>query len=147
MQILLLVLIGVATGAIVALQNVINASLGRYVGALGAVFVVAVVGALLMLVVVLVVPGLVSLRRLPGPSQWYLYLGGVVGILIVAAPVFLVPRIGATATVTAIVSGQLIMALAADQFGLLGTPQISISPVRVAGVILLAAGAFLVVRT
>lgn len=146
MQILFLVCVGVATGAMVALQNVINASLGRYAGALGAVFVVAVLSALLMFALILLVPSLATLRQLPGPSQWYLYVGGILGIFIVAAPVFLVPRIGATATVTAIVSGQLIMALAADQFGILGTPRISISLARVAGVLLLAAGAYLVVR-
>lgn len=146
MQIVLLVFVGVVTGAMVALQNVINASLGRYAGSIGAVFVVAVISALLMFVLILLFPRLATLRGLPGPSQWYLYLGGLLGIFIVATPVFLVPRIGATATVTAVVSGQLVMALAADQLGLLGTPRISVTITRAIGVLLLAAGAYLVVR-
>lgn len=146
MQIVFLVCIGVVTGATVALQNVINASLGRYAGTLGAVFIVAASGALLMFFVILLFPHSATFRSAPGPNQWYLYLGGILGILIVATPVVLVPRIGATATVTSIVAGQLIMALAADQFGLLGTPRISITLTRVIGVVLLAGGAYLVVR-
>ena len=35
---------------------------------------------------------------------------------------------------------------AIDQFGLLGAPQISLTPVRILGLILMAAGVFFVVR-
>jgi bacterial/archaeal transporter family-2 protein len=146
MQYVLLIVVGLIAGSVVSLQNIINSTLGRYVGTLGAVLVVAIIGALLVIAAALIVPGQVTLGGLPGPGRWYLYLGGLMGVLIVAIPVFLVPRIGATATITAIVVGQLTMALIADQFGLLGTPRIEISLSRLAGVLLLAAGAFLVVR-
>lgn len=146
MQFVLLLVAGLIAGSLVSLQNVINATLGRYVGTLGAVLVVAIIGAMLVAAAAIVLPGQVALGGLPGPRKWYLYLGGLMGVLIVAIPVFLVPRIGATATITAIVAGQLTMALIADQFGLLGTPRIEISLARIIGVLLLAAGAFLVVR-
>lgn len=145
-QLLLLVGVGAVTGAMIALQSVINASLGRAVGSIGAVFVVGVVALVFVSVVVLLFPRAVNFRGLPGPSQWYLYLGGFLSLFIVAAPVFLVPRIGAAATITAIVVGQLVMALAADQAGLFGNPRISTSLPRIIGVILLTAGAYLIVR-
>jgi len=65
MQIVLLVFVGVVTGAMVALQNVINASLGRYAGSIGAVFVVAVISALLMFVLILLFPRLRPSRVYP----------------------------------------------------------------------------------
>jgi len=146
MQAVIFVILAVVTGSIISLQNVINASLGRYVGELGAVFIVATIGVLIILSAILILPGSANLRALPGADRWYLYLGGVFGIIIVTLPVFLVPRIGATSTITGIVIGQLVMALVADQFGLFGTPRIDLSFPRLLGVILLCAGAFLVVR-
>ncbi|HUX50646.1 MAG TPA: DMT family transporter [Spirochaetia bacterium] len=146
MQAVIFVILAVITGSIISLQNVINASLGRYVGELGAVFIVATIGVLIILAAIIIRPGSADFHALPGADRWYLYLGGVFGIIIVTLPVFLVPRIGATSTITGIVIGQLVMALAADQFGLFGTPRIEVSVSGVIGVILLGAGAFLVVR-
>ena len=146
MQLVFLMGVGIITGAIVALQNVINSSLGRYAGSLGAVFIVAVSGAVFILAVILLLPKSADLRHLPGASQWYLYLGGILGIFIIATPVYLVPRIGATATVTSVVIGQLLMAVVADQLGLFGNPKIAVTIPRLIGVVFLASGAYLVAR-
>jgi transporter family-2 protein len=67
-----------------------------------------------------------------------------VGIL--AAPILLIPRIGATSTLTALVVGQLLMALLVDHFGLLSSPRIEVNLPRIAGAMLLVAGAFLIAR-
>lgn len=146
-MVVVLIMAGLAAGAMISLQSVINASLGQYAGPVGAVLVVTVISTLLITAAAVLVPAAATLRRLPGPSQWYLYLGGVLGLFIIAVPVFLVPRIGATATITSIVCGQLAMAVVADQIGLLGTPRISIGIVRIVGLVFLAIGAYLVVRT
>jgi transporter family-2 protein len=91
----------------------------------------------------LVFPATANFTRLPGLSEWYLYIGGAFGVAILAAPILLIPRIGATATLTAIVLGQLLLALLIDHFGWLSSPKIEISFVRAAGVLLLIAGAIL----
>ncbi len=145
-MVVLLVFVGLAAGAMISLQSVINASLGQYAGPIGAVLVVTVVSTVLVAGAAVLMPAAATLRRLPGLGQWYLYLGGVLGLFIIAVPVILVPRIGATATITSIVCGQLAMAVAADQMGLLGTPKISIGAVRIVGLVFLAVGAYLVVR-
>ncbi len=147
MQLVLFILVGFIVGSMIAVQNVINASLGRYAGIMGAVLVVGISSLVVVFLVVLLFPRTANLRGLPGPDHWYLYLGGVLGFCIVAAPVILIPRIGATATVTAIVAGQLVMALIADQVGLLGNPRILVTLPRIVGVALLAAGVYLVGRT
>jgi transporter family-2 protein len=73
-------------------------------------------------------------------------VGAVMGFAIMITPVFLVPRIGATSTLTGLVMGQLLLALVLDHFGFLSTPKIEISAVRVGGVILLIIGAYLISR-
>jgi transporter family-2 protein len=61
-------------------------------------------------------------------------------------PIFLIPRIGATTTIAAIIVGQLVFAVVLDQIGFLDLPQISIDIRRVIGIVLLIAGVLLVKR-
>src|SRR5690348_355836 len=98
-----LFMLGLIAGGTIAVQGVLNAGLGKRVGELGSVVIVAVTSAVLVLPLLALIPGAANPRNLPGPSQWYLYLGGVLGIVIVTTPIILVPRIGATATITALI--------------------------------------------
>jgi bacterial/archaeal transporter family-2 protein len=145
-RLLALFAVGIAAGALVAIQSVLNAALGKRAGELGSLFVLASISAVAVLPLLIVFPGAANLRNLPGPSQWYLYLGGIIGLLIVAAPIFLVPRIGATATLTAVVVGQLALAVAIDHFGLLGVPRSELTITRILGVLILALGTLLIVK-
>jgi transporter family-2 protein len=145
-RLLALFAVGIAAGALVAIQSVLNAALGKRAGELGSLFVLASISAVAVLPLLFVFPGAANLRNLPGPSQWYLYLGGIIGLLIVAAPIFLVPRIGATATLTAVVVGQLALAVAIDHFGLLGVPRSELTITRILGVLILALGTLLIVK-
>ena len=139
-------IVGFGAGALVTLQSVLNASLGKRAGSLGSVLAITLVSIVLVGLIILAFPGTASLKDLPGPSEWYLYLGGVLGIGIVVAPILLIPRIGATATLTALVVGQLVLAVAVDYFGLLGAPRVPVSLPRLAGVALLILGAALAVN-
>ncbi len=73
----------------------------------------------------------------------WMWLGGVMGLTVVFTITFAQPRIGATATIGILIAGQLVMGLLIDRFGLFGVEQIAISPVRLAGVVLLGIGAAL----
>ncbi len=84
------------------------------------------------------------MKNIPGMSEWYLYIGGVLGVAILATPIFLIPRIGATSTLTALVVGQLFLALIIDHFGLFSFPKIEINLTRIMGIALLVAGAFFI---
>jgi transporter family-2 protein len=142
-RLLLLLGIGVAAGGTIAVQSIINAALSKRTGTLGSTLIVTFVSIAFVSLLILILPNQAHLKNLPRPSEWYLYLGGILGILIVLAPILLVPRIGATATLTAIVVGQLVTALVIDQFGLFGMPRIEINAARVIGLVLLLAGAYL----
>src|SRR5260221_5990684 len=104
-RLLVFFLIGTGAGALITVQSVLNAALGKRTGSLGSVLLLTLVSIALLIPLVLLIPGTADLRQLPGPSQWYLYAGGLLGIAILATPIVLVPRIGATATLTALVAG------------------------------------------
>lgn len=142
-RLFLLLGIGAAAGAAIALQSIINAALSKRTGSLGSTLLVTIISITAVTLLILFFPREADFKNLPGPSEWYLYLGGILGIMIVLAPIFLVPRIGASATLSAIVVGQLVTALVIDQFGLFGLPRIEVTAARVIGLVLLIAGAFL----
>jgi len=136
--------LAVLVGGMITVQSVLNATLGQRIGNLGSVLILTAVSIVLVLILILLFPGTARFESLPGLSEWYLYLGGAFGVAILAAAIFLVPRIGTTSTLAAIILGQLVIALLVDHHGLLATPQIGATLPRIFGVILVAAGAILV---
>ncbi len=146
MKLAMLFLGGVFAGSLITIQNILNAALGRKTGSLGSVLVVTLVSAAAVLPFILTFPKTATWKGLPGAGEWYLYLGGVFGIAILATSIFLTPRVGATTTLTALVMGQLLVAVVIDHFGLFDFPRIEISLARLAGVALLVLGAVLIVK-
>jgi transporter family-2 protein len=102
------------------------------------------ISAITLIILILMFPSTANFNKLPGFSEWYLYIGGVLGVVIVAIPIYLVPRIGTTSTLVAIVLGQSIAALVIDHFGFFSSPNIKINLARGAGVLLVVVGAYLV---
>ena len=135
---------GVIAGSMITIQSVLNSALGKKTGNLGSVLILTIVSISLLLLLIILFPNTANLRNIPGVSEWYLYVGGILGVAILAAPIFLIPRIGATSTLTALVVGQLFLALIIDHFGLFSFPKIEINLMRVMGIFLLVAGAFLI---
>lgn len=138
--------LGVIAGGLIAIQSVLNASLGQRVGNLGSVLVLTMLSAITLIVLIFLFPATSNLRNLPGISEWYLYLGAVLGVVILVTPIYLVPRIGTTSTLIAIVLGQTLLALIIDHFGLFASPKIEVNLARGIGVLLVIIGAYLVGR-
>jgi len=129
-----------------AVQSALNATLAQRTGTLLSMVVLALMGTAMLLLILLVFPSEADFRALPGLSHWYLYVGGFLGLAILAAPILLVPRIGTASTLVSIVFGQLLLAILLDHFGFLGLPKVEVSPTRLLGALFAAIGAFLVVR-
>jgi len=138
--------LGVIAGGLIAIQSVLNASLGQRVGNLGSVLVLTLLSAITLIVLIFIFPTTANISNLPGFSEWYLYLGAVLGVAILVTPIYLVPRIGTTSTLIAIVLGQTLLALIIDHFGLFASPKIEINMARGIGVLLVIIGAYLVGR-
>lgn len=77
---------------------------------------------------------------------WWVWTNGVLGLLIVGAIGFVVPRLGAGRGLTLILVSQFLLAAAIDHFGLLGAVHRPMDGSRIAGIFVMLAGAALVVR-
>ena len=136
----LLVLLG---GATLPIQAGVNARLADWLGSpLRASFVSFAVGALVLLLAVLL--GARAVQTGEGHVPWWAWTGGALGAFYVVGAVVSAPRLGAAAFVAVLLTGQTVASLLADQFGWVGYEQRDITPGRIAGVALLAAGVLLV---
>lgn len=133
-------------GVLGALQVAVMGRYGDRVGTLEALAFTAALGALLAGVLLLVVRrSLTGYADAVAVPKWF-WLGAVFGVIVVGAITLAGARIGATATVALLIAGQLGMAVVVDRFGWFGIDKVAVTWPRVAGVVLLAAGAFLTLR-
>lgn len=146
MRLLLLFLAG-AAGVAMALQGTLNSALGKGIGVLQATFVVHLIGAaaagLLLLVPEVGRSGnIAKIFQVP----WYYLLGGIIGVFILYGVVASLPRLGAAVATTAIIVGQVGMAMVIDHLGFFGLTRMSFTWVKLIGLALLATGARLILR-
>ena len=135
-----------AAGAAAAVQVAINAALGRRIGTLEAAMFQTAVG-----VAVFAVMMLVSRQSLAGVGNAFrepawLWLGGVMGAVIIVAITYAPQRIGTFATAGLLIALQLVATAAIDHFGLFGLDRIGFTWERAIGFALLAGGAALALR-
>ena len=136
----------VGAGVLVAMQAPINARLGKSLGTFQAASVSFLVGLVVLVAIASVSNGgLSTLPRSVHQPWWYL-TGGLLGAAYVATVLVTVRTLGAGGVTAATIAGQLAMAVVIDQFGLLGVTRHPVNAARVLGLVLLAAGVFLVVR-
>jgi bacterial/archaeal transporter family-2 protein len=81
-------------------------------------------------------PSLGTIRQ----TEWWNWIGGPLGTLIVLAGATLVRQLGAAPFIALVVGGQLICSMLLDHFALLGLAQQSITPGRIFGGMLVVAG-------
>jgi len=74
----------------------------------------------------------------------YLLLGGLVGSFFIIGAIFLLPKLGATTWIALIVTGQLLMSLIMDHYGVLGLNIVKINIFRILGALMLLSGVFLI---
>jgi transporter family-2 protein len=139
------VLIMAVVGGCIALQAPINAGLGKSTGNFAAATVSFAVGTLLLGAIV-VLSGKAGGLGNVAHVEWYYLLGGALGAAYVFSALVLVSRIGAGGVAAATVTGQLTTSVVLDQIGFLGLDKAPISAARIAGVVLLLAGTYLIVR-
>lgn len=141
---LTLILLMLCGGLAVAVQPSINARLAQRVGAYESSLISFAVGTLAMVVVVLLA-GRGAVRGVTTATWWEL-TGGLLGAFFVTMTIITVPRLGTAAVMAMVISGQLITGALIDHFNLFGMRHLPLTPLRLAGMLLLAAGAALVVR-
>src|SRR3954454_22675929 len=137
--VLLTVLAGLAGSVQVAVM-------GRFGGRIGVVeaptFSTAIQLGLSLAILLVARSGFGGLGGAFRTPAW-MWLGGLMGLTVVFSITFAQPRIGATATIGILIAGQLVMGALIDRYGWFGVDQISLSPARMIGIVLLGIGAAL----
>jgi transporter family-2 protein len=141
------VLATAAAGGLVAMQAPINSGLGKTIGSLPAAsFSFAIGLCALVGITLLSGEGFGQLGDVAG-LQWYWLIGGLLGAVYVTTVLISVRTLGAGGVTAATIAGQLTLSVVIDQLGILGLAQREITPGRIIGVALLAAGVYLVVES
>ena len=139
-------LLGILSGAFIAVQAPINAQLARGLG-------LPVAAAAFSFLSGAIVLGIISIvvTRFDGialdwkaPAPWLFVAGDVLGGFYVTLSTILIPRIGTAALMAFLVAGQLMAGMVLDRIGFLGIAVREISLGRIFGAVLLLAGALLV---
>jgi transporter family-2 protein len=138
-------LFGFTAGAMLPLQFGINAQLANWVGSpLRATLISFAVGTVVLFAVTLAADrDWPSTDKIAG-APWWVWAGGLRGAFYVLGSVVTAPKLGAATLVAVILAGQTVTSLLVDHFGWVGFEQNPITPGRIAGVALVAAGVALV---
>lgn len=144
-QNLFLSFLALIAGTSFVIQQAVNSNLRLELGsAWWAGFVSYLGGTIVMLVMVVSMRAPMLSTQLIARSSWWSYSGGFFGAVYIAISILLLPRLGAFTVVCLIVIGQLVTSLVFDHFGILNVPHAPITFTRVAGALLLFAGAVLI---
>ncbi len=144
-----LVALILAAGAVLPLQALVNARLGGVMGsALTAAFLSFLVGTVALGLLMVTLAGRQSWPT-PGniaATQPWMWVGGLMGALLVFVAAFATPRTGAALLIALIVTGQMLTSVVLDHFGVLIEEARPLTLWRVLGASLIVAGVVMIQR-
>jgi len=131
-------------GSAITFQSLFSGTLGARLGVMESTFIVHLGGFLLAGVIVAGMRG--GNLAAWGSVPWYVYSAGFLGVLIVGAYSYAVPKLGLAAAITLSILVQLVLSSVLDHFGALGTVQRTFDVWRGLGVAALMLGTWLILR-
>lgn len=138
--------VAAVSGVAMAVQGTANAQLSQKTNIWEATFLVHAIGTVTITIIMLGL-GLGSLRLNKWLSvPWYLYIGGVLSVVIIYLVAVSIPKVGVCNATTAIIVGQVTAAVLIDHFGLFGVQKMCWSYAQLLGVALFAVGAKLLLH-
>jgi transporter family-2 protein len=140
-------LMGFAAGVTIANQSPVNAYLKKFVGSPFRASLISFTIGTVFIGILTVATGsrlLPTMAMITG-NPWWLWLGGLLGLIYLTTNILLFPKLGAVQTVILPILGQVLMGTAIDTFGLFGAAHIPLTTCRLIGVFLLLLGIFVAV--
>lgn len=144
----MLTVAALGVGSVIPAQTAVNSRLRVSIGApIPAAFIsffIAFVCAVVLALALSFTTGpSIDLTRASG-EPWWVWIGGVMGVIFITGNVILFPKIGSVETVVLPILGQVVMALVIDNFGLFGATHDRVGLLRVLGAGVVLAGIVLV---
>lgn len=134
----LLALIG---GMALATQGQINGGLGKKVGVIEGSFISFSIGTLTLLFILLFF-GSGNISALSTVPKWQL-TGGLLGAFYVVVQVIVVPKIGVSASLMAVIAGQIILGAVIDHYGFFGGNRFPLDRQKIIAILLLFVSLYL----
>ncbi len=138
------ILVGLAAGLAVGVQGPLAGLMSNRIGLVESAFYIHFSGAVTAAFILLWLGGgnLSHWREVP----WYALWAGALGVGVISAMSWLIPRVGVAPATILIVAGQLTVGVILDHFGWLDAPLRPISLQRLMGLALVFLGTWLTVR-
>lgn len=142
---LIFLLLALVVGISIPLQAGINGALGRALGnTYASTLTVFLLAAITTSGLLLSNRSMTLAAAFSSETPWWAWTGGLIAVLNVVLFIILPPKIGYAAFTGLLVLGQLAMAVAIDHFGMFGVTIAPLSPGRIAGILLILGGVYLV---
>lgn len=143
----LLLAMAFVSGALMPVQAGINGLLSKEVSSvLNAATISFSVGAIALLFLAFIQRDAVSFETFKGLHWWH-WAGGLLGAFFVFTAAFVAPRIGALLFMALVILGQLSSAVFLDNQGWIGYKEIPISLGKIAGLVLILSGIWVIRRS
>lgn len=139
------IIVGVIAGTTIVLQSTVSAKLSTFIGLWQTTFIVHIVGVVASFIPLFLFRHEANWSAW-NQAPWYVYLGGVFGVIIIYTVAYTVSNSGVTAGISLIIASQLVVTLLIDHFGWMGMSVRPVTLMKVAGVAFLFMGAWLVLR-
>jgi transporter family-2 protein len=139
------VVVAVITGSVFGVVTAIEGNIARTVGAINASLLEHSIAGLIAIPAILFI--IFSGRLEWGTAKSVLPMSAVVAVLVliaVAGVAFAMPRIGVTTGNMLIVLGQMVIVVLIDTYGIAGYTKVPLSLPRIAGLLLMVGGIYLV---
>ena len=139
-------LITFIVGAIIPVQAILNARLGRQIGgALMGSLMSFFTGFIFLLILNLIINNnAFAFNKFYTAGPWYVWLGGLIGAIFVGYITWINQQQGVALTFALVISGQLFISLLIDNYGWFGSAIRTITLEKILGVVLIVAGIILI---
>lgn len=138
-------ILAILAGAMIPVQTSSNTILSKNLGGiLPATFYMFILAMICIVVALFVSKSSMPNIQQMASTPYYAWVGGIIGLVYIVTLVFLVPKLGIGTITVLVVSGQAISILLIEHFGLFGFLEKPVNLFRVAGVLFLILGVYLI---
>ncbi|MDU4883239.1 MAG: DMT family transporter [Clostridium celatum] len=124
-------------GALISIMVSFNSGLEGYVGSTYSVVLIHTIGFIAILIVAVIKKEKIVIKE---AIPFYLFLGGIFGVMLTLVNVITIGSIGVALTTALAVFGQLVFSSLVDHFGLFGLTKYEFNPKKIVGLLIVFGG-------
>lgn len=124
-------------GSLISIMISFNSGLEGYVGSTYSLVIIHTIGLIAILIVAIIKKEKIIIKE---SIPFYLFLGGIFGVMLTLVNVITIGRIGVALTTALAVFGQLVFSSLVDHFGLFGLTKYEFNPKKLVGLFIVLVG-------